>query len=244
MSLVGFKARNHFQQVGKRGPNPKVDDRQTSPEVFDPLHERFGFTIDVAASSKNAKLPRYYTIEDDGLTQPWNGERVWCNPPYSDLEPWVAKANLEFDGYPSEDLVPDTDEWWQAAIIVMLVPANRTEQGWWQREVEPRRDRHKRRGLRTEFLSGRLRFIAHDADEIKPNLWLRAVDLGSWGRMSFCPKCRGYGTIRGTAEVKRSEALRCWVCNGSGIAAPGSPWIWDGREKRFDDERRRDPPTD
>jgi phage N-6-adenine-methyltransferase len=150
MALVGFRAQNHVQQVRRRGPNSKVDDRATAPEVFDPLHERFGFTIDVAAQPHNAKLPRYFTPEDDGLVQSWCGERVWCNPPYSHIEPWVAKAHRS-----------------NAELVVMLVPANRTEQGWWQRQVEPFRDRGP--GLRTEFLSGRLRFIAHDATEIKPN---------------------------------------------------------------------------
>jgi phage N-6-adenine-methyltransferase len=151
MSLVGFKGKNHPQQTGRRGPNPLVDDRQTAPEVFAPLHERFGFTIDVAASARNAKLPRYYSIEDDGLVQPWAGERVWCNPPYSSIEPWVVKAWQE----------PD------AEVVVMLLPANRTEQGWWQRHVEPHRD--KGGGVRVEFLPGRMRFIAPDALEIKPN---------------------------------------------------------------------------
>lgn len=150
MSLVAYRAGNHPQQVGKRGPRPEIDDRATPPEVFGPLHERFGFTIDVAASPANAKLPRYYTIEDDGLAQSWTGERVWCNPPYSHIEPWVIKAHLEL-----------------AAPIVMLLPANRTEQGWWQRHVEPYRD--KGRGFRVEFLKGRLRFIGPGQDAVGPN---------------------------------------------------------------------------
>lgn len=149
MSLIGFKARNHPQQ--KR--NPKVDDRATTPEVFDPLNERFEFTLDVAASAENAKCERYYTITDDGLSQPWHG-RVWCNPPYSDIAPWVAKA------------------WWEfrigrAELIVMLLPANRTEQSWWQDHIEPDRDQDK--GLRIEFLRGRLRFIEPGDTEVKPN---------------------------------------------------------------------------
>lgn len=147
MSLVGFKARNHPQQ--KR--NPKVDDRETAPEFFAPLMDKYHFTLDVAASAHNAKCERFYTIEDNGLARPWAGERVWCNPPYSDIRPWVEKAWDE----------PNTSK------IVMLLPANRTEQGWWQDLVEPRRD--NRSGLTVEFLRGRLRFIAPGADGIGPN---------------------------------------------------------------------------
>lgn len=37
-----------------------------------------------------ATAVRHLTVEDDGLEVPWSG-RVWCNPPYSTLEPWLAK---------------------------------------------------------------------------------------------------------------------------------------------------------
>lgn len=149
MSLVGFKARNHRQQVGRRGANPFVDDRETTPEVFGPLHERFGFTVDVAASPENAKLPRFFTAEDDGLAQDWSGERVWCNPPYSAIAPWVEKGHAG-----------------GADLVVMLLPANRTEQRWWQELVEP----HRRAGaLEVEFLAGRMRFIPPGEDSVKPN---------------------------------------------------------------------------
>lgn len=157
MSLVGFKAQNHPQQKTKAS----VDDRQTAPEHFDPLHARFGFTIDVAASIENAKLPRFYTAEDDGLAQSWAGERVWCNPPYSSIEPWLIKAWREWE-------CKDYGEPNPPELIVMLLPANRCEQGWWQRHVEPRRERATL-GLRVEFLPGRMRFIAAGATEIKPN---------------------------------------------------------------------------
>jgi phage N-6-adenine-methyltransferase len=150
MSLVAFKVQNHPQQTAKRGARPGVDDRATAPEVFAPLNARFRFTLDVAALPHNAKLERYFTPEQDGLAQSWAGERVWCNPPYSSIEPWIAKA------------------WTSSAeLIVMLLPANRTEQGWWQRHIEPRRDFPG--GVRVEFLPGRMRFIAAGADRIGPN---------------------------------------------------------------------------
>lgn len=156
MALAGFKAQNHPQQIGRRGANPTVDDRATPPEMFDPLHGRFGFTIDVAALPHNAKLSRYYTPLEDGLIQPWAGERVWCNPPYSDIRPWIEKAWSEWhlDG---------------PGLIVMLLPANRTEQKWWQELVEPHRDRAGHLGLRVEFLPGRPRFICVGETEVLPN---------------------------------------------------------------------------
>lgn len=151
--LIGYRSSNHPQQTARRGANPDVDDRATSPEVFDPLHARFRFSIDVAAAEHNAKVPLYFSIADDGLEQSWAGHRVWCNPPYSSIAPWVEKAWAECGS---------------AELIVMIVPANRTEQGWWQEMVEPYRDRDGS-ALRTEFIKGRLRFIRKGATEIGPN---------------------------------------------------------------------------
>lgn len=120
-----------------------VDDRAITLEDFAPLQRRFDFTIDAAASASNARLPRFWTAEDDALRQSWAGERVWCNPPYSDIEPWVRKAWQEC----RSDLCP---------LIVMLLPANRTEQGWWQRHVEVLRGYSTK--FHVEFLPGRMRF--------------------------------------------------------------------------------------
>jgi len=154
MSLVRFKAQNHPQQVDSRGALVAVDDRTTHPDDFARWHERFRFTIDAAASATNARLPRFWTAEADALQQDWRGDRVWCNPPYSEIEPWVAKAHHESArGCP---------------LTVMLLPANRTEQGWWQRQVEPFRDGPDFR-LRVSFLPGRLRFILPGTTDVLPN---------------------------------------------------------------------------
>ncbi len=147
---MSYVAKTHPQQ----GYNEAVDDRATTWEDFVPLDRRFGFTIDVAASADNTKVPdRYHTRETDGLAQAWAGERVWCNPPYSVIAPWVEKAWAEAD---------------TAELIVMLLPANRTEQNWWRDLVEPRRDRPGS-PLAVEFLPGRLRFIAPGAQAVRAN---------------------------------------------------------------------------
>ena len=152
---MSFISRNHPQQIAVRGPLDEVDDRTTPDQVFLPLAERFkGFTVDAAAASHNTRCERYWTRADDGLIQPWAGEKVWCNPPYSDLAAWVHKAHRESR---------------QADLIVMLLPANRTEQGWWQDWIEPWRDGRHPYGPRTEFWRGRTRFIKAGQTEIKPN---------------------------------------------------------------------------
>lgn len=155
MSLVKFRSQNHPQQSRARGALDEVDDRGTDPSFFLRMYERFdGFTLDVAAAAHNAKCERYYDREADGLVQSWQLDRVWCNPPYSHLEQWVSKAWEEhLKG---------------CALIVMLLPANRTEQQWWQTWVEPSRDRPDGR-LRVEFLPGRMRFIRPGQSEIGPN---------------------------------------------------------------------------
>lgn len=124
-------------------PARDVDDWATDPEWFARVAvPSWGpFTVDVAASAENAKCDRFYDQRQDGLKQPWDRERVWCNPPYSDIGPWLRKAHHEL-----------------TAHVAMLIPSNRTERPWWQEWVEPYRDRPRSR-LTTCFLPGRLRFL-------------------------------------------------------------------------------------
>lgn len=144
--LLGFQAQNHPQQDA----SDYVDDRATDPQMWAQLDARFGFTIDVAASADNARHERYYTAAEDGLAQSWRRERVWCNPPYSDIAPWIVKA------------------WHSSAeLVVMLLPANRTEQSWWQDLIEPYRDSGS--SLTVEFIRGRLRFLRPGERTHSPN---------------------------------------------------------------------------
>ena len=67
------------------------DDCYTPKWVFDAMG--LDFDLDVAApygGPWHVPTRAYYTAEDDGLAQPWRG-LVWCNPPYSNFEPWAQK---------------------------------------------------------------------------------------------------------------------------------------------------------
>ena len=67
------------------------DDCYTPRWVFDAMGLQFD--LDVAAPKGgpwHVPAKRYYTAEDDGLAQPWDG-LVWCNPPYSKFKPWAQR---------------------------------------------------------------------------------------------------------------------------------------------------------
>jgi phage N-6-adenine-methyltransferase len=108
-----------------------TDDWETPQDLFVCLDREFAFTLDVCASQKNAKCERFFDHEQDGLSQSWEGEVCWMNPPYGrEIGRWVQKAYEE------------------NCTVVCLVPA-RTDTAWWQ-------DYCMKGEIR--FLRGRLRF--------------------------------------------------------------------------------------
>ena len=75
------------------------DAYQTPPAVFAALNAEFNFKVDVAASRHNALCDIHISDEENALTRDWTPDNsgwagcyVWCNPPYSDIGPWVKKA--------------------------------------------------------------------------------------------------------------------------------------------------------
>lgn len=64
----------------------------TPQKFFDELNEKYHFEVDVCATPENAKCEKYYTKEDDGLSQEWRG-MCYMNPPYGrEIAKWVKKA--------------------------------------------------------------------------------------------------------------------------------------------------------
>jgi len=109
---------------------------ETPQHVFDALDAEFGFTLDPCASESNAKCERFYTRDDNGLAQSWEGEVVFVNPPYGrQIGRWAEKAYLSARG--------------TRATVVMLVPS-RTDTKWWHRWIMQANE--------IRLIRGRLRF--------------------------------------------------------------------------------------
>lgn len=108
----------------------------TPPEVFNPLHAEFGFTVDVCASAANKKLPLYFSEAQDGLSKPWAPNVCWMNPPYGrEIYAWTRKAR---------------DEARLGATVVGLLPAS-CDLSWWHEDVVGHAE--------VRYIRGRVRFL-------------------------------------------------------------------------------------
>ena len=122
---------------GYHDSNTKVAIRdlwQTPTEIFDWYNRRLHFDTDVAASADNHLTPNYLDEQDNALVCDW-GVRNWCNPPYSDITPWVNKA---------------IEQMGKGKLTVMLIPAD-TSVKWFKLAYENCSECH--------LISGRIAFI-------------------------------------------------------------------------------------
>ena len=63
----------------------------TPQDFFDKLNEEFHFDLDPCATDENHKCDTYFTQEQDGLKQDWDGYTVFCNPPYGFINTYMGK---------------------------------------------------------------------------------------------------------------------------------------------------------
>lgn len=80
----------------------KESDEWATPwPLFNWLNSSFQFTLDPCATAETAKCEKFYTQQEDGLVQPWTGERVFMNPPYSAALKWMGEgmARVAVRGY-------------------------------------------------------------------------------------------------------------------------------------------------
>lgn len=131
---------SNFYKAGAAAMTSNKDDWETPQSLFDQLDEEFHFTLDAASNDQNAKCEHHYTAENSGLEHSWEGETVFCNPPYGrNIGDWIRKASQEASK-------PDT-------LVVLLVPA-RTDTRWFQNHILHRAE--------VRFLPGRLKYEVID----------------------------------------------------------------------------------
>ena len=105
------------------------------------VKDEFNFDLDAAAEAENTLAPRFITREQDALRTPWDGERVWCNPPYGEGHSHSIRDFVE-RAY--------TQHLEQQNTIVMLLPAY-TDPRYWRDFVMKAHE--------IRFLTGRLAFL-------------------------------------------------------------------------------------
>ena len=114
----------------------KTDQWATPQDFFDKLNEEFKFTLNPCADAINHKCEKYFTKEQNGLQQDWEGNTVFCNPPYGrETGKWVKKCH-------DEAQKPNT-------TCVMLIPA-RTDTRYFHDYIYGQAE--------IRFVKGRLKF--------------------------------------------------------------------------------------
>jgi len=104
----------------------RIQTWRTPRSMFEELDGEYHFDFDGAADDSNALTADYQST----FFQPWTGRRVFCNPPWSNIGPFVELAAT-------------------AALAVLLVPA-RTNCGWFHRALEL--------GAKPRYFKGKPRF--------------------------------------------------------------------------------------
>lgn len=127
---------SNFYTADGAAMSSKQDDWETPQQLFDELDAEFHFTLDAASTDGNAKCAKHYTEQDSAFNHSWEGETVFCNPPYGrKMIDWIRKCSQEASK-------PNT-------MVVLLIPA-RTDTKWFQDYILHRAE--------VRFLRGRLKY--------------------------------------------------------------------------------------
>lgn len=107
----------------------------TPQDFYDELNKEFGFTLDPCCSKETAKCDKFYTEHEDGLSQSWDGEVVFMNPPYGRvIGDWIKKASEIKNG-----------------TVVCLIPS-RTDTRYFHNYL------YQKKNVELRFIKGRLKF--------------------------------------------------------------------------------------
>jgi phage N-6-adenine-methyltransferase len=114
----------------------KSNEWSTPQRLFDYLDNIFNFTLDPRSTNENAKCKKHFTIEDDGLSNKWDNEIVFMNPPYGgNTAKWLEKAKQQMG---------------QGTTTVCLIVSS-TDRSYWHDIIDKYADE-------IWFLRGRIKF--------------------------------------------------------------------------------------
>lgn len=120
-------------------------------------------TLDVCATSQNAKFEKYFTPEDNALIQEWN-EDFFMNPPYSEITQWMQKAYTQHKKH---------------NVNALILVFAKTSVKWWHEFVEGKAEYH--------FQKGRIRFLLNG---IEPR-YCTKCKIRFAKEISHCENCGG-----------------------------------------------------
>ena len=145
------KEKHYKEQITDEEVEFKVGDEWYTPRwIFDALGLEFEMDVCSPINTKYSTVPakQRFNIKTNGLTQDWSG-LIWCNPPYSEPEPWAEKMIKHNNG-----------------IFLTSIPMN----ALWASKVWSSCG-----GLR---LFQSIVFVRPDGSEERPALWLQIAAFG------------------------------------------------------------------
>jgi len=115
----------------------KSNEWSTPQKLFDYLDNIFDFTLDPCCTKDTAKCSKFYTDKEDGLSQSWENEIVFMNPPYGGhTAEWLEKARIESSSN-------------NAVVVCLIVSA--TDRSYWHTNISKYADE-------IWFFRGRVKF--------------------------------------------------------------------------------------
>ena len=156
----------------------KKDNWMTPKNIYDKLDKIFQFTLDPCPVN-----PTF-----DGLHIKWSGS-VFVNPPYSEVEKWVAKAVNEIcEG--------------NVETVVFLVYA-KTDTKWFHKYVW----KNKFPFWDIDFIKGRVKFV--NPDGLSKNTAPYPSMILIYSRKPKCSRCGSYNIYIAKNGFERNECKDC-----------------------------------
>jgi phage N-6-adenine-methyltransferase len=162
-----------FSPLALKDPEGPRGEWRTPPDLFQALVQRFGpFDLDGAATQENRLCSRYLS-RADGFA-PWpTARRVFCNPDFSQIVPFVQ-------------LGAEAIRRLKVELVCFLLPANRTEQQWWADYAVPVLDGQRNGSV--IYLAPRVAYVSPETGKPKTGVSFPSLVLvlSRWKQARRC----------------------------------------------------------